>query len=366
MKQNKAFKYRFYPTAEQKVMLTQTFGCVRVVYNTLLDWRGKEYTLNGIKINYNHTSAKLTELKQDEKFKWLNDVSAVALQQTLRNQDLAFSNFFAKRAKYPSFKCKNNNQSFRLQDSAYRIKNGQLYIAKSKERINIKWSRPLLGNHKSITISKDCANRYFVSFCSEIEIDPKPTIDKVVGVDLGLTDFAITSDGKKFKPLKALLKYQRKLLILQRRLSKKQKGSKNRTKARIAVAKVHNKITDSRKDFLHKLSTKLVHENQVICLEDLNVAGMIKNHKLAKHIADASWSEFVRQLEYKSAWYGRTISKISPWYPSSQICSNCGDRGSKKPLETRKWTCICGVEHDRDVNAAIRGSKRKPDIFSAQ
>jgi putative transposase len=353
MKQNKAFKYRFYPTAEQKVMLAQTFGCVRVVYNTLLDWRSKEYTLNGVKINYNNTSAKLTELKQDEKFKWLNDVSAVALQQALRNQDLAFSNFFANRAKYPSFKRKNNSQSFRLQDTAYRMKNGQLYIAKSKEPLNIKWSRPLLGNHKSITIAKDCADRYFVSFCSEIDIEPKAVIDKVVGIDLGLTDFAITSDGEKFKPLKALVKHQRKLLILQRRLSKKQKGSKNRSKARIAVAKLHNKIVDSRKDFLHKLSTKLVHENQVICLEDLNVAGMIKNPKLAKHIADASWSEFVRQLEYKAIWYGRTISKISPWYPSSQICSNCGDRGSKKTLDVRKWTCICGVEHDRDVNASI-------------
>jgi putative transposase len=353
MKQNKAFKYRFYPTAEQKVMLAQTFGCVRVVYNTLLDWRGEEYTLNGVKINYNSTSAKLTELKQDEKFKWLNDVSAVALQQALRNQDLAFSNFFAKRAKYPSFKRKNNSQSFRLQDTAYRMKNGQLYIAKSKDPINIKWSRPLLGKHKSITITKDCADRYFVSFCSEIDIEPKPIINKVVGIDLGLTDFAITSDGDKFKPLKALMKHQRKLLILQRRLSKKQKGSKNRTKARITVAKLHNKIADSRKDFLHKLSTKLVHENQVICLEDLNVAGMIKNHKLAKHIADASWSEFVRQLEYKAIWYGRTISKISPWYPSSQICSSCGDRGSKKALNIRKWQCICGMEHDRDVNASI-------------
>lgn len=350
---NKAFKYRFYPTNEQTEMLAKTFGCVRFVWNNLLDWRSKEYALNGNKINYTKTSAKLTELKQQEKFAWLNEVSSVALQQTLRNQDSAFSNFFAKRAKYPKFKKKSDNQSFRLVASGFSIKNGQVYIAKSKQPLNIKWSRPLEGNPRSLTISKDAAGRYFVSFCTEVEIKSLPKVDKTVGIDLGLNDSVVTSDGEKIKPLKALIKYQTKLAKLQNRFSRKVKGSNNHTKARIKVAKIHAKIADSRKDFLHKLSTKLINENQVISLEDLNICGMMRNHKLAKAIADASWSEFVRQLEYKADWYGRTIVKVSRWYPSSQICSSCGTVTGKKPLHIRKWTCNCGASHDRDINAAI-------------
>ncbi|RTK92765.1 MAG: transposase [Rickettsiales bacterium] len=222
-----------------------------------------------------------------------------------------------------------------------------------KEPLNVKWSRPLEGKSLSITISKDAANRYFVSFCSEVEIEPMPKLTKSVGIDLGLTDFVITSDGEKIKPLKALIKYQAKLAKLQRVMSKKVKGSNNRNKTRIKVAKVHAKIADSRKDFLHKLSTRLIRENQSIVTEDLNVSGMLRNHKLAKAIADASWSEFVRQLEYKAEWYGRTIVKCSPWYPSSQICSSCGTIKGKKALHIRTWTCDCGVTHDRDINAAI-------------
>lgn len=355
MIQNKAFKYRFYPSVSQQTQLSQTFGCVRVVWNQLLNFRSSEYKLNGNKINYNKASAKLTELKQDPKFKCLNDVSSVALQQTLRNQEQAFINFFKKQAKYPKIKKRKSKQSFKLVDTGFRMKDGKVYIAKCEEPLNLqdKGYNDLPTTVSSITISKDSANRYFASFCCEVDIEVKPVVEKTVGVDLGLTDFGISSDGEKFKPLKALLEYHSKLARAQRWQAKKVKGSKNRNKARIKVARIHNKIADSRKDYLHQLSTKLINENQVICLEDLNVAGMIKNHHLAKHIADASWSEFVRQVEYKANWYGRTISKVSPWYPSSQICSDCGHQDGKKPLTIRQWDCYaCGVTHDRDVNAA--------------
>ncbi len=348
----KAFKYRFYPTPQQTELLAKTFGCVRYVWNQILEWRSKEYQLNAKKINYTKTSAKLTEIKKEHE--WLNEVSSIALQQTLRNQDLAFSKFFRKETKYPNFKKRRGRQSFRLMNNGFTIKDGKVIIAKSKEPLNIVWSRPLLGEPSSITISKDGANRYFISFCSEVEIEPLLHIHKTVGIDLGLTDFAITSDGEKFKPLKSFLKYQKLLKKLQRQLAKKVKGSNRRNKAKVKIAKVHNRIADSRKDFLHKLSSKLINENQVISLEDLNVKGMVKNHKLAKGILDAGWSEFVRQLKYKAEWYGRTISQISPWFPSSKLCSDCGFKVEKMPLNIRKWQCAnCGETHDRDINAAI-------------
>lgn len=351
MNQNKSFKYRFYPTHEQAELFLKTFGSVRYVWNHILDWRSKEYSLNKTKINYTKTSSKLTEIK--ESMSWLYDVSCVPLQQALRHQDIAFSCFFAKKSKYPNFKKKGNRQSFELTKSAFTIKNGQVFIAKSKIPLNIKWSRSLESEPSSITISKDCADRYFISFCCEVEIEPLQKLEKTIGVDLGLKDFAIISDGQKIKPLKSFIKYQKLLKKLQRQHVKKKAGSKNRNKARIKVAKVYNKIADSRKDFLHKLSTKLINENQVISLEDLNISGMIKNHSLAKHIADTSWGEFVRQLKYKAEWYGRTISQISPWFPSSKLCSNCGFKIEKMPLDIRKWQCpSCEAIHDRDINAA--------------
>lgn len=360
MKVQKAFKYRFYPTDEQVDLLAKTFGCVRVVWNNILDWRSKEYTQKQTKINYTKTSAKLTELKKE--LEWLNEVSSVPLQQTLRDQDRAFSNFFAKRAEYPTFKKRHEKQSFRLVSSAFSYRDNHVFIAKSKTPLDIKWSRRFDGTPSSMTISKDTSGRYFISILVETEIESKSISTNKVGIDVGLTDFAITSDGIKYKPLKAVAKYQDKLTMLQRRLSKKQHSRKrgdttpksnNFIKAAKKVARVQAKIADSRADFLHKLSSKIVNENQVICLEDLNVKGLVKNHKLAKHIVDASWSKFVKMIEYKSEWYGRQVSFVSPFFPSSQICSNCGTHTGKKPLNVRKWICPhCNAEHDRDVNAA--------------
>lgn len=347
-------KYRAYPTDDQAVLLAKTFGSARFVWNSILDWRSKEYTLHGTKIGYVKSAARLTEMKRKPEFAWLYDVSNVALQQSLRNQDKAFSNFFAKRGKYPSFKSKHGKQSIRLMSNAFRIRDGKLFIAKSDEPLDFVLSRPLPERVTSITISKDPAGRYFVAFQGESEKAAHPVAQKSIGIDLGLTHFVVTSDGEKIEAPKIYRKYEAKLARFQRKLSRKQKGSKNRNRARVKVARIHARIADTRSDFLHKLSTRIIRENQTVSVEDLNVAGLQKNRCLAKSIADASWSEFKRQLEYKAAWHGRTFVKINRWYPSSQICSACGHRDGKKALSVREWTCSeCGAILDRDANAAI-------------
>jgi putative transposase len=347
-------KYRAYPTDDQALLLAKTFGCARFVWNAILDWRSKEYSLNGTKIGYSKSTARLTELKQQPEFAWLYDVSNVALQQALRNQDKAFSNFFAKRGKYPSFKSKHDKQSIRLMSNAFRMKEGKLFIAKSDEPLSFVESRPLPAKVSSITISKDSAGRYFVAFQGEEDKPLLPMTDKSIGIDLGLTSFIVTSDGEKIAAPKIYRKHEAKLARYQRAMSRKQKGGKNRGKARVKVARIHARISDTRSDFLHKLSTRIIRENQTVSVEDLNVAGLQKNRCLAKSIADAGWSEFVRQLEYKATWHGRTFVKISRWYPSSQLCSACGHRDGKKALNIREWKCPeCGAIHDRDVNAAI-------------
>ena len=348
-----AHKYRIYPDTEQVELLAKTFGCVRVVWNNILDWRSKEYTLNAVKINYFASSKKLTEIKRLEELAWLNEVSCIALQQALRCQDAAFSNFFAGRAKYPNFKSKHGKQSFRLTSSGFRIKDNLLYIAKSKNPLKIALSRPLPSQINSLTISKDCSGRYFASFQGESQKEQLPKLNNSIGLDVGLNHFLTTSNGEKIDNPRIYRKNEKRLKVLQRRLSRKAKGSNNRNKARLKVARHHATITNSRKDFLHKLSTKLIRENQTIIVEDLNVIGMLKNHNLAKSISDASWSEFSRMLKYKADWHNRTFTKVSRWLPSSQICSSCGHRGSKKALSVREWVCSeCGAIHDRDINAA--------------
>ena len=350
----RAYKYRLYPTPEQEQLLAQTFGCVRFVYNNILRWRTDEYYKNGNSVNYNAASKQLTELKKNPEYQWLKDVSSVPIQQALRHQQTAFKNFWEGRTEYPTFKKKHAKQSATFAASAFSMKEGQLFIAKSKEPLNIRWSRELSSEPTSITISKDRAGRYFVSMLCEFEAKPMPISNKTVGIDLGLTDLFITSDGEKSGNPRFTKRYEQKLAYLQRELAKKQKGSNNRAKARLKVARLHAKIADCRMDATHKASRKLINENQVVCVENLAVKNMIKNPKLAKHIADANWGEFVRQLQYKAEWSGRTVSEIDRFFPSSKRCPSCGYIHESMPLSVREWDCPeCKTHWDRDIAAAI-------------
>lgn len=350
----RAYKYRFYPTHDQVELLAQTFGCVRFVYNSILRWRTDAYYNHQEKIGYTQASAKLTALKKEPDFTWLNDVSSVPLQQALRHQQAAFSNFFAGRAKYPTFKSKRHKQSATLTDAAFKYKDGQIFMAKSKEALNIRWSRPLPCEPSTITISKDSAGRYFVSCLCEFEPVSLPITASTVGIDVGLKDLFVTDTGFKTGNPRHTAKYAKRLALLQRRLSKKKKGSKNRAKARAKVARIHAKIADCRRDFTHKLTTKLINENQVISCESLIVKNMVRNKRLSKAISDANWGELVRQLTYKADWYGRTLVKIDKFYPSSKRCNCCGHVVDSLPLHIRHWTCpACKTHLDRDINAAV-------------
>lgn len=353
MKTKRAYKFRFYPDQQQEKLLAQTFGCVRFVYNSLLRYRTDAYYQAKEKVNYVGANAKLTEIKQLPELAFLNDVSSVPLQQCLRNQQTAFKNFFEGRAKYPAFKSKKHRQSAEFTYRAFTFKNGKLKLAKCDNPLNIRWSQPLPSDPTTVTVSKDQAGRYFVSCLCEFEPTLLPVTDKKVGIDVGIKDLFVTSDGFKSGNPRHTAKHAAKLAKYQRRLAKKKLGSKNRLKAKRKVARVHAKISDCRLDNLHQLSRKLINENQVVCAENLAVKNMIKNPKLAKHIADASWGEFTHQLEYKAGWYGRTYVEIGRFFPSSKRCSCCGFVKDNLPLDVRSWECPeCGTNHDRDVNAA--------------
>ncbi|MDW2646000.1 RNA-guided endonuclease TnpB family protein [Citrobacter sp. HN-141] len=349
----RAYKYRFYPTADQVELLAQTFGCVRFVYNSILRWRTDAYSERQENIGYTQASARLTSLKKEPELSWLNDVSCVPLQQALRHQQTAFVNFFAGRAKYPTFKSKRHKQAAEFTASAFKYRDGKLYMAKSKAPLDVRWSRELPSMPSSITISKDAAGRYFVSCLCEFEPVSLPITAKTVGIDVGLKYLFVTDTGFKTGNPRHTAKYAKRLALLQRRLSKKQKGSKNRAKARLKVASIHAKIADCRLDNLHKLSRKLINENQVVCVESLKVKNMIRNPKLSKAIADAGWSELVKQLQYKGEWAGRSVVAIDQFFPSSKRCSCCGYTMPKMALNVRSWICPeCGADHDRDINAA--------------
>ena len=347
----KAYKYRLYPNKEQQEYFAKCFGCVRFIYNRMLSDKIEYYKETKQKLNN-------TPAQYKKEFPWLKEVDSLALANAQMNLQAAYNNFFKRpEVGFPKFKSKkNHNYSYTTNNQGGNIRISDKYIKLPKiGLVRVKKHRDFDGLIKSVTVSQNSSGKYYVSVlvdCKEQEKLPKS--ENKIGIDLGIKEFAITSDGEMIENHKYLRKSEKRLRKLQKDLSRCKKGSKNREKCRVKVAKQYEKVANQRKDFLHKLSKRLINENQVICLEDLKVKNMMGNHKLAKSIADASWSEFVRQLEYKADWHGREIIKIDTWYPSSQICSNCGHKDGKKALSIREWTCyVCGAHHDRDINAAI-------------
>ncbi|MFG1823579.1 RNA-guided endonuclease InsQ/TnpB family protein [Microbispora bryophytorum] len=351
----RAFKYRFYPTDEQAAELSRTFGCVRLVYNKALEERTQAWYGEQRRVSYVQSSAALTEWKKTEELAFLTEVSSVPLQQTLRHLQTAFGNFFAKRAKYPRFKSrKKSRASAEYTRSGFRFRDGKLTLARMSEPLEIRWSRPLPDGAvpTTVTVSRDSSGRWFVSLLCEDTIAPAAATTNAVGLDAGITSLVTLSTGEKITNPKHERRDRARLAKAQRELSRKAKGSANREKARHRVAKVHARITDRRLDFLHKLSTRLVRENQTVVIEDLTVRNLLKNGRLARAICDASWTELRSMLEYKCAWYGRELVVIDRFFPSSKLCGVCGTITAKMPLNVREWTCDCGAVHDRDVNAA--------------
>ena len=354
MKQLRGFKFRFYPTSAQRLELAQTFGCTRFVYNWALALRTNSYYQDNVSLTYTDTSNALTKLKKDLEKPWLKQVSAVPLQQGLRHLNTAFINFFAGRNKYPKFKKKNNRQSAHYAPNAFKWIDGKLTLAKMSQPLKIRWSRYFEGQPKQVIVSKDPSNRYFVSFLVEEKLDQWNKTNGKIGVDLGVKDVMVTSTGFASGNPKHYQKYQLLLKTLQRRLAKKKKGSNNRYKARLKVAKLHARVADCRKDFLHKLTTQLVRENQAIYTETLAVKNMMANHKLAKAIADCGWGEALRQFQYKCKWHERELGAIDRWFPSSKRCNPCGHILDRLPLDLREWTCpSCNSLNLRDKNAAL-------------
>ena len=354
------YRYRLYPTPLQAISLAQLFGCTRVVWNDALAECQRLYR-EGEKFPGSAALMRsLSAAKKTPERAWLADVSSVPLQQSLRDLDVAFRNFFSSvtgkrkgpKVRMPRFKKRSNTQSARFNPNAFKVAQ-KLRLAKVGD-IKVKWSRELPSEPSSVTVIKDASGRYFASFVVEVEAEPLPWNNQAIGVDLGITTFTTLDDGTKIDAPKPLKRHLKKLARLQRRLAKCEKGSNRRKRAVLAVAKVHARIKDIRTDFLHKLSTRLIRENQSISIEDLNVSGMLKNRKLSKAISDLGWRQFRTMLEAKAEMYGRDVAVSSRWEPTSQVCSCCGHREGRKKLSIREWQCLnCGSFHDRDVNAAV-------------
>ena len=378
----RAYRYRFYPTPEQENLLRRTIGCVRLVYNKALATRTEAWYSKKERVDYRQTSSFLTAWKKTDELNFLNELSCVPLQQSLRHLQKAFANFWGKRARYPRFKKKRNGGSAEFTKSAFKWKDGKLWLAKCKEPLNIVWSRylPSGTSPSTVTVKFEPSGRWYVSLLvDDPTIERLPPTDKKVGIDVGISRLISTSDGEKIANPKHFNRLYQKLKAAQKVLSRKTKGSNNRYKARLEVAKIQAQIKDARTDFLHKLTTRLVQENSLIAIEDLSVRNMVKNRKLARSISDAAWGEMFRQLEYKCEWYGRELVKIDRFYPSSKRCNHCGFVVDSLPLDVRKWDCpSCGTTGiDRDINAGknilaaglaviVCGADVRPDRHSSK
>lgn len=365
MLRHKAYKFRIYPNADQEVLIIKTIGCVRFVYNYFLALWNEEYSKNGKGLTYNSCSAMLPQMKKNEATSWLKEVDSIALQSSVKNLSDSFSRFFKKQNRRPQFKSKKNpvqsyttknvNKSITIIENIIKLpKLGQVKFAKSRE---------LNGWILNATIRKNPSGKFFVSILCEEEVPELPKTGLEIGIDLGITDFAILSNGQKIdnnrftsKMEKTLKREQRKLsrrALLAKKAGKELFEARNYQKQKKKVARLHEKVINQRTDFLNKLSTEIVKNHDSICIEDLNTKGMLRNHKLAKSISDVSWFSFVSKLQYKAEWYGREIIKVDKWFPSSQLCSKCGHKDGKKSLEIREWTCpVCHAHHDRDINAS--------------
>ena len=348
-----AYKCRAYPDPVQASVLNRTFGCVRVVWNRTLAWRRQRYRADKTGTSLAQASAYLTAMKATEELAWLNAVSSVPLQQVLRHQQAAYTAFFAKQARYPRFKSRNGRQSAEYTRSGFQWRDGRLHLAKMGTPLAFTWSWPSLDpaavDPSTVTVSRDPCGRWYVSFAVEVpDPDPLPATSRVAGIDLGITDLAVTSDGQRIANPRHLERRARNLARYQRRMARCQPGSANRAKARAKVARAHRKVRAARADFLHKASTSLVRDYDVIAVEDLAIKNMVRNRRLARAIADCGWGTFRAMLEYKAARYGRRVIVIDRWYPSSTTCSACGYLLADLSLDTRTWQCpSCGTRHDR-------------------
>ncbi len=362
----RTYKYRFYPSPAQATFLGRSFGATRFVWNKSLGIRTAAYAFDGTRLCGEDLINMLPAWRKDPDLAWLGEISSVVLQQTLRDQDRAFNNFFdsctgkrrGPKMRYPRFKTRNSRKSLRYTKQGFTYQNGEIRLAKMMdEPLNIVWSRPLPEGvtPSSVTVSQDAAGRWFISILCEEIITPLAKTEKTVGVDVGLKTFAVYSDGEHIEHPKLLARKAARLARYQRSLARKQKGSANRVKAKTRVAKQHVKVADARRDFLHKTTTDLVTRFDVVVLEDLHVAGMKRNRHLAKAISDSGWGEFRTLIEYKTQWYGKRLIVIDRWHPSSRLCSTpgCDGKNSKLKLSDRTWVCNnCGTLHDRDLNAA--------------